>query len=187
MWGGSTSWENIGHRAESGQPLWVATGPWGLASGHLLKWVQSELNRLDVMSDIKNIVTRDRKLSNGRWGLRLVHPTRASSGLEFCENREPKALFILGLYINSVWPTCGSLSWYFDTLDILVSLSKHLPLIFFINSPSLWDWEYFQVHLHEWLHLVVLVDRCGCGVLVTLGGCCHLDSWEQRWRSGMCC
>jgi len=27
---------------------------------------------------------------------------------------------------------------------------------------------------------VALEDRCACGVLVTLGGCRHLDDFEQR-------
>jgi hypothetical protein len=37
------------------------------------------------------------------------------------------------------------------------------------------------VHLLDSLHLVAHRDRCGCGVLVTLGGCHHLDGLEQRW------
>jgi hypothetical protein len=94
-------------------------------------------------------------------------------------------LFHLGA-INSGWPALGSLSWHFDILDILVSLSKHFPLISILDSSSLWDWEWFLVHLLEWLHLMVLGDRCGCGVLVTLGGCRHLDGLKQRWRSGTC-
>ena len=75
-------------------------------------------------------------------------------------------------------------SWHFDILDILVSLSKHLPLISLIESPSLWDWEWFQVHLCVILHLVAHEDHCGCGVLITLGGCRHLDGLEQRWSCG---
>jgi hypothetical protein len=35
------------------------------------------------------------------------------------------------------------------------------------------------VHLHERLHLVALEDRCGCGVIVTLGSCRHLDGLKQ--------
>jgi hypothetical protein len=46
--------------------------------------------------------------------------------------------------------------------------------------------EWFQVYLLEWLHLVAIGDHCGCGFLVTLGGCRHLDGLHQRWRSGMC-
>ena len=38
--------------------------------------------------------------------------------------------------INSKVPAWGSLSWYFDILDILVSLNKHLPLIYIIDSSS---------------------------------------------------
>jgi hypothetical protein len=84
------------------------------------------------------------------------------------------------------WLAPSYLSWHFDILDILVSLSKHLPLIFTIDSSSKWDWEWFQVHLFEWLHLVALGDSCGCGVLVTLGGCCHLDGLEQRRSISTC-
>ena len=40
------------------------------------------------------------------------------------------------------------------------------------------------MHLLEWLHLVALGDRFGCGFLVTLGGCRHLDGLEQRRRIG---
>jgi hypothetical protein len=85
--------------------------------------------------------------------------------------------------MNSVWPTPRHLSWHFDILDILVNLSKHLPLISILDSSSKWDYEWFLVHLLEWLHLVALEDRCGCEVLITLDGCRHLDSLEQRWRS----
>jgi hypothetical protein len=71
-----------------------------------------------------------------------------------------------------IWHPCGP--------------KKHLPLISILDSSSKWNWEWFLVHLLEWLHLVALEDRCGCGVLVTLGGCHHLDGLEQRWRSGTC-
>jgi hypothetical protein len=92
-------------------------------------------------------------------------------------------LFFLGASINCVWLAPRNPSWHFDILDIFVSLSKHFPLI---DSSSWWDCEWFLVHFLEWLHLVALGDHCGCGVLVTLGGCGHLDGLEQ-WRSfGMC-
>ena len=42
------------------------------------------------------------------------------------------------------------------------------------------------MHLLELLHLVALGDRFGCGFLVTLGGCCHLDDLEQRRSFGTC-
>jgi hypothetical protein len=92
----------------------------------------------------------------------------------------------LGSYINRRGSAPRHLSWHFDILDILVSLSKHLPLISIHDSSSKWDWEWFQVYLLEWLHLVTLGDRCGCELLVTLSGCCHLDGLEQWWRSGTC-
>jgi hypothetical protein len=60
------------------------------------------------------------------------------------------------------------------------------------TSPThLYPWFIIKMRLGvipsaflEWLHLVALGDHCGCGVLVILGGCCHLDGLEQRWRSG---
>jgi hypothetical protein len=86
------------------------------------------------------------------------------------------------MLINSWWSTLEELSWHFDHLDILLSWAYSLPL----NSLA-WLWiqseiEGFQVHLLVSLHLVALGDHLSCGILVTLGGCCHLDSLEQ-WRS----
>jgi hypothetical protein len=46
-----------------------------------------------------------------------------------------KGLFTLPL-VRHLDPTLGSLSWHFDKLDILVSLGKHLPLNFIIDSSS---------------------------------------------------
>jgi hypothetical protein len=69
-----------------------------------------------------------------------------------------------------------SLSWHFDILDIL--------LISILDSSLKWNWEWFLVHLLEWLYLVALGDRCGYGVLVTLCGCHHLDGLEQRRNCG---
>jgi hypothetical protein len=37
-----------------------------------------------------------------------------------------------------------------------------------------------HTYLLEWLHLMALGDRCGYRVLVTLGGCHHLDGLEQQ-------
>jgi hypothetical protein len=42
----------------------------------------------------------------------------------------------LGTSINSVWPAPRLLSWHFNILDILVSLSKHLSLISILDSSS---------------------------------------------------
>jgi hypothetical protein len=92
----------------------------------------------------------------------------------------------LGTSKNSVWPAPRHLSWYFDIFVILVSLSKHLPLISILDSSSKWDWEWLLVHLLEWLHLVALEDCCVCGFLVTLGGCRHLDGLKQWWKSDIC-
>jgi hypothetical protein len=41
------------------------------------------------------------------------------------------------------------------------------------------------VHLLVSLHLVALVDRLSCGIVVTLGGCRHLDGLEaaeELWQ-----
>jgi hypothetical protein len=42
------------------------------------------------------------------------------------------------------------------------------------------------VHFLVILHLVALGDRLSCRILVTLGGCHHLDGLEQQWRFGTC-
>ena len=41
---------------------------------------------------------------------------------------------LLGTSINSVWSAPRQLSWHFDILDILVILSKYLPLISIFDS-----------------------------------------------------
>jgi hypothetical protein len=40
--------------------------------------------------------------------------------------------------------------------------------------------EWFQVHLLEWLHIEALRDRLSCVILVTLGGCRHLDGLSSE-------
>jgi hypothetical protein len=50
--------------------------------------------------------------------------------------RDPDGSFVCGGSINRVWPVPSHLSWHFDILDILVSLSKHLSLIFILDSSS---------------------------------------------------
>jgi hypothetical protein len=66
--------------------------------------------------------------------------------------------------INCAWPTLRQLSYHFDILNILVSLSKQLPPISILDSSSKWDWELLLMHLLEWLHLVALRDRFDCPV-----------------------
>jgi hypothetical protein len=116
---------------------------------------------------------------------RLVIPTSESDRHAGSPILCLTTLFRLG-DINSGWPALGFFSCHFDILDILVSLSKYFPLVFILDSSSLWDWEWFLAHLLEWLHLMALGDCYNCGVLVTLGGCRHLDGLKQRWRSDTC-
>ena len=47
---------------------------------------------------------------------------------------EEQRLYLFEGAIYRLWPAWGSLSWHFDILDIFVSLSKLLPLIFIIDS-----------------------------------------------------
>jgi hypothetical protein len=118
----------------------------------------------------------------GRWGPVSGHSPSAHPVDAQWPQSESQRLYSFGGLINSCWPAPSYLSWHFDIFNILVNLSKHLSLIFILDLSSKWDCEWFLVHLLEWLYLVALEDRCGCGVLVTLGGCRHLDGLEQRWR-----
>jgi hypothetical protein len=97
-----------------------------------------------------------------------------------------KLLYFIGSSINRWRSAPRHFSWTFDILDILVSWAYSLPLISLAWLRIQSEIEWFQVYLLEWLHLVALGDCYGCGFLVTLGGCCHLDGLEQRWRSGTC-
>jgi hypothetical protein len=45
-------------------------------------------------------------------------------------------LYFIGDSINRKVPAWGSLSWYFDILNILVSLNKYLPPISIIDLLS---------------------------------------------------
>jgi hypothetical protein len=94
-------------------------------------------------------------------------------------------LYFIESSINRWWSAPRHFSWTFDILDILVSWAYSLPLISLIWLRIQSEIEWFQVHLLKWLYLVALGDRYGCGFLVTLGGCCHLDGLEQRWRFGV--
>jgi hypothetical protein len=131
-------------------------------------------------------MTRGANPRTGRWGPASDHspPTRPVDA-QWPQSESQRLYSFRGL-INSCWPAPSYLSWHFDILNILVSLSKHLSLISILDLSSKWDCEWFLGYLLEWLHLVALEDHCGCGVLVTLGGCRHLDGLEHRWRFGTC-
>jgi hypothetical protein len=87
--------------------------------------------------------------------------------------------------INRKVPAWGSLSWHFDILDILVSLSKHL-----YSSPSLIHYhikigsDFKCICLRDYIYwhsgIVVAAD-----FFVTLGGCHYLECLEQRRSFGM--
>jgi hypothetical protein len=82
------------------------------------------------------------------------------------------------------WPALEELSWTFVNLDILLSWAYSFPLI------SL-AWLLIQSEI-EWSKCIVLVSLhlsgtwmiFGCGILVSLGGCCHLDGLEQQRSCG---
>jgi hypothetical protein len=71
-----------------------------------------------------------KQLDAGRPDVR-VRPVSASS-----HPKTAQRLFELWGSINRKALAQGSFSWYFDILDILVSLSKYLSLIFIIDSSS---------------------------------------------------
>jgi hypothetical protein len=65
-----------------------------------------------------------------------------------------------------------------------MSLAKALSLISFIDSSSFVRLEENLSALLECLHLEALGDCVLLrDLLVTLGGCCHLDGLEQRESS----
>jgi hypothetical protein len=68
----------------------------------------------------------------GTRGWPGVTERRGASGHPVTTQR----LFELWGSRNTKAPAWGSHSWHFDILDILVSLSKHLPLISIIDSSS---------------------------------------------------
>jgi hypothetical protein len=80
--------------------------------------------------------------------------------------------------INRWWSALGRLSWHFNELYTLVSLSKHLPLISFLISSSKVRLGVILVHLHLVEASSGTSDRLSCGILVTLGRCHHLDDLE---------
>jgi hypothetical protein len=80
--------------------------------------------------------------------------------------------------INRWWSTLGRLSWHFNELYTLVSLSKHLPLISFLISSSKVRLGVILVHLHLVEASSGTSDRLSCGILVTLGRYHHLDDLE---------
>jgi hypothetical protein len=93
--------------------------------------------------------------------------------------------FVLGTLINTYWPALGDLSWTFSHSNILLSWAHSLPLISLACLTNQSEFEWFQVHLLMSLHLVGTWVSIGCRILVTLGGCRHLDSLEtaeELWQ-----
>jgi hypothetical protein len=91
-----------------------------------------------------------------------------------------------GTSINRCWPALWRYSWLVDHSSTPLSWAHPLPLISLACLPNQSEIEWSQVHLLMSLHLVgTLVFIC-CGILISLGGCRHLNGLEQRWRFGTC-
>jgi hypothetical protein len=86
------------------------------------------------------------------------------------------------------WPALEDLSWTFDHLDILLSWAYYLPLIFLAWLLIQSEIEWSKCIVLGSLHLSGTWVIFGCGILVSLGGCCHLDGLkaaEELWQE--CC
>jgi hypothetical protein len=143
------------------------------ASDHsLIDWL-TDINRWNLTNAVE---WRDTQQALGD----RTHPTgrKAVSDRSVRSAQElPMAMFVLGS-INRKVPAWSSLLALWHTWHPCEP-KQHLPLIFLLDSSSMWDWEWFLVHLLEWLHLIALRDRCDYGFLITLGDCRHLDGLEQ--------
>jgi hypothetical protein len=98
---------------------------------------------------------------------------------------EVKQLFYFGAPINTCRPAPRGLSWTFWHLNILLSWAYSLQLISLAWLINQSEFEWSQVHLLMSLHLVGTWVSIGCGILVTLGGCRHLDGLEaaeELWQ-----
>jgi hypothetical protein len=62
------------------------------------------------------------------------HPDRRVLSVRRDSSLDPNGSIHLRGSINSVLTAWGSLSWHFDIPNILVTLRKHLSLIFIIDS-----------------------------------------------------
>jgi hypothetical protein len=91
-----------------------------------------------------------------------------------------------GTSINTCWPALWSIYWLVDHSSTPLSWAHPLPLISLACLPNQSEIEWSQVHLLVSLHLVGTWVFICCGILMSLGGCHHLDGLEQRWRSGTC-
>jgi hypothetical protein len=79
-----------------------------------------------------------------------------------------------------------NISCLVDHSSTPLSWAHPLSLISLACLPNQSEIEWSQVYLLVSLHLVGTWVFFCCGFLVSLGGCCHLDDLEQRWRSGTC-
>jgi hypothetical protein len=93
--------------------------------------------------------------------------------------REPMALFFRGGPINTCWPAPRGLSWTFWLSNILLSWAHPLLLISLAWLPNQSEIEWSQVHLLMSLHLVGTWVFFCYGILISLGGCRHLDDLGQ--------
>ena len=70
-------------------------------------------------------------------GLERPVPPAVHLVAPFSAHCKSQRLYLFEGPINTCWLAWGSLSWHSSIFDILVSLSKHLPLISFIDYSSL--------------------------------------------------
>jgi hypothetical protein len=113
----------------------------GVASGVLEQRIQSlfDLSWLfsyhrDRAAVLKHKRPCGGRCMTGRWRGVSNQPGRHVRSARRAPSLDPNGSICLRGSINRSWPVLGSLSWHFDILDILVSLSKHLTLISIIDS-----------------------------------------------------
>jgi hypothetical protein len=103
------------------------------------------------------------------------------------QGQVPNGYFMLGTPIYTCWPALGEVSWTFWHPNILLSWAYSLLLISLAWLTNQREIEWSQVHLIVSLHLVGTWVIFSYGILVSLGGCCHLDGLEavevlwQEW------
>jgi hypothetical protein len=101
------------------------------------------------------------------------------------QGQVPNGYFVLGTPIYTCWPALGEVSWTFWHPNILLSWAYSLPLISFTWLTNQSEIEWSQVHLLVSLHLAGTWVIFGCGILISLGGCHHLDGLEaaeELWQ-----
>jgi hypothetical protein len=125
---------------------------------------------------------RERKASKGLLLASCMDDTMVEHPRVRCTRAEkgsvPNGSISLETLINMYCPAKRSISWTFWHPNILLSWAYSLPLISLAWLTNQSEFEWSQVYLLVSLHLVGTWVSIGCGILVTLGGCRHLDGLE---------